>query len=240
VLKWLVALCSGAAGVGVAILDIAWGLSTIAPQDKGPPGQPSFEEQRLLFEACITFYGAAYFTGRLLYGWLGAHAEAEIVQEQSKGHMALLHFIGGCWLVGGGVASLVQAGSLRPGLFVGAVLIAMALRDAKAGLQFAGVGQTILWRGRGLLALIMALLPIASCAGLLPWHPAAGAISGVLLLLGGGFACVRLGRRWRQQQNATHPLLGIPLEVWGWIYLVSGGLCGLLAVAGLVTKAVLE
>jgi len=33
-------------------------------------------------------------------------------------------------------------------------------------------------------------------------------------------------------------MYGVPLEYWGWVYIVLGGLYGWLGVAGLIKKAV--
>jgi hypothetical protein len=92
------------------------------------------------------------------------------------------------------------------------------------------------WRGWGPLALVALLLPLASCAGLMDWHPvAAGTLAG-WTLAAGGLACRHYGRKWNRGSN-LHMLYWIPLEYWGWAYLVLGGALGLLGTAALIKKA---
>jgi hypothetical protein len=233
--RYLIALCAVGAGAAAAVLEFVWSVSTVAPHERGVPGQPSSEVKRLIFDGCITFYGVAYATGRFLYRGLGAHDEAGLLQEWSRGHMALLHLTGGAWLVVSGLAALADPGLFRPSLIVGIALVAIAARDGRAALRFAGVGHTTLWRGRGLVAVVAGLVTLASCSGLMLWHPGAALVAGVATLLGGGLACRHWGRKWSRNQQ-THTLLGMSLETWGWIYMASAAIFVLLAIVGLVKK----
>ncbi|HYH64938.1 MAG TPA: hypothetical protein VD866_09615 [Urbifossiella sp.] len=93
------------------------------------------------------------------------------------------------------------------------------------------------WRGWGPMALAVAAIAVASCGGLIEFHPlAANAAFGVSLLCG-GLVCLRYGRRWNRG-TGYHTLYWLPLEVWGWVYIVLGGLFGLLGAVALVMKAV--
>src|SRR4051812_39367537 len=98
-LRYLVAFCSVVLGILIAAWDVMVSLPDLPPRPPGIPGRESPEEQRLIFNACVTFYGVAYATGRLLYRWLGAPGEAEVLRKWSRWHMALLNLIGGGWLV---------------------------------------------------------------------------------------------------------------------------------------------
>ena len=94
----------------------------------------------------------------------------------------------------------------------------------------------IVWRGRGFLALVATFLPLASCAGLMDFNPVLAVSLAGIATLGGGLACRHYGRKWNQG-SGFHTMYWIPLEIWGWIYIVFGGLFSLMMVAGLIRKA---
>jgi hypothetical protein len=93
------------------------------------------------------------------------------------------------------------------------------------------------WRGWGPVVLVALFLPLASCAGLMDWHPIAAMGVGSAALLAGGLACRHLGRRWNQG-SGYHMMWWVPVEAWGWVYIVVGGLTTVLIAAGLVKKAI--
>jgi hypothetical protein len=92
------------------------------------------------------------------------------------------------------------------------------------------------WRGWGPVVLVALFLPLASCAGLMDWHPIAAIGIGSLALLGGGLACRYFGKRWNKG-SGFHSMYGVPVEIWGWVYVVAGGAMSALIVAGFVKKA---
>ena len=127
-----------------AAADLAVGLWSLPPQQRGLQGQRSAEEDQLIFDACVTFYGIAYATGRLLYRWLGAKTEARELQHWSRWHMAILNIFGGGWLIASGWQALQQAMVVRPSLLVGALLLALSAYDgwrAWQGLRSGPDGQ---------------------------------------------------------------------------------------------------
>jgi len=94
----------------------------------------------------------------------------------------------------------------------------------------------LIWRGWGLLALVMLFPLLASCAGLIEARPfwlfelAAG-----LSLLAAGVVCVHYGTRWNRN-GAEHSLYFVPLQAWGWVYLALVALLGPFAIAGTFTQ----
>jgi hypothetical protein len=133
-LRYGVAFCAVCLGGLTAAADLAVSLPLLPPQQRGVPGKPSEEEDRLIFDACITFYGIVYATGRLLYRWRGARPEAEELRRWSRSHLAILNVFGGCWLILSGWPALHQA-VLRPSLVVGALLVVLATLDGWRGLR---------------------------------------------------------------------------------------------------------
>jgi hypothetical protein len=91
-------------------------------------------EDRLIFDACVTFYGVVYTSGRLVHRGLGAHGEAKTLRRRLRWHMAILNAVGGCWLVASGWPALEQA-VLRPSLVVGALLVALTTYDGWLGVR---------------------------------------------------------------------------------------------------------
>ena len=126
------AVCIG--GLTVAV-DLLVSSPLLPPQQPGVAHRRSPEEDRLIFDACVTFYGIVYTTGRLLYHWWGAKAEAEELRRWSRNHMVLLNIIGGGWLIVSGWQALQQAVVVRPSLVVGAVLLVLAAYDGWKGLR---------------------------------------------------------------------------------------------------------
>jgi hypothetical protein len=86
----------------------------------------------------------------------------------------------------------------------------------------------LFWRGRGLLGIVAIFLPLATCAGLSDWDRGGALLIGGLTLAGGGWVCRHFGRKWNQG-SGFHSLYFLPLEVWGWIYLLAGAAFALLA-----------
>lgn len=92
----------------------------------------------------------------------------------------------------------------------------------------------LIWRGWGLLAVVAFFPVLASCAGLVDLDskiPLIFAVSGSLLLGGGG--CVYFGTRWNRDRE-NHSLYFVPLQVWGWLYLVGAAGLSLLLLVGVV------
>lgn len=94
------------------------------------------------------------------------------------------------------------------------------------------------WRGWGPLALVALFVPLASCGGLMDWNPVAAIAVTGLTMVAGGLACRHYGRKWNQG-SGFHMMYWVPLEYWGWVYIVLGGFYGLLGVGALIKKAVL-
>ena len=133
--RYFVAVCAVCAGGLVTAADLALSLPMLPPQQPGKLGRPLLEQDRLAFGACITFYGIAYATGRLIYRWRGAHAEAEELRRWSRWHMVILNVCGGVWLIASGWPALQQGQMVRPSAVVGALLLALAARDCWQGWQ---------------------------------------------------------------------------------------------------------
>ena len=92
-LRYTVVVVAVLVGGVTSAADLAMSLGALPPQQRGAPGMNSPEKDRLIFDACVTFYGVVYSMGRLLYRRLGAHAEAEELRRWSRWHMALLHIV---------------------------------------------------------------------------------------------------------------------------------------------------
>jgi hypothetical protein len=93
------------------------------------------------------------------------------------------------------------------------------------------------WRGWGVVAAVATFLPLASCGGLMDWNPMVALACFGVTLLAGGLACRHYGLRWNQG-TGYHSMYWLPLEVWGWIYIVIGGVFGVLAAIALVKRAI--
>jgi hypothetical protein len=83
-----------------------------------------------------------------------------------------------------------------------------------------------------------AFLPLASCGGLTDYNPMLALLCLGLSAIAGGIVCRHFGLKWNQG-SGFHMMYWIPLEIWGWIYIVGGGLFGILAAVALVKQAVM-
>lgn len=94
----------------------------------------------------------------------------------------------------------------------------------------------LIWRGWGLLALV-ALLPfLGSIVALLDLDTKWPAFLAMLLsLILSRAGCIAGGMRLNRPQYA-HDLYFIPLQVWGWAYLIVGGLMAALFAIGAVSN----
>jgi hypothetical protein len=135
-----IALCTG--GLAAAA-ELAVSMPMLPPHQRGVPGRHSPEEDQLIFDALITLYGIAYPTGRLLYRWWGASAEAEELRRWSGWHLAFLNVVGGSWLIASGWQALRQAQVLRPSLVVGAFMLALTAYDGWRGLRRLRSGSSV-------------------------------------------------------------------------------------------------
>jgi len=97
----------------------------------------------------------------------------------------------------------------------------------------------IVWRGWGLLAVVAAFLPLASCAGLMDWNPMVALLCMGGTTVAGGMICRHYGRKWNQG-SGFHMLYWIPLEIWGWIYIIFGGTFALLSAVALFREAIVR
>jgi hypothetical protein len=95
----------------------------------------------------------------------------------------------------------------------------------------------LVWRGWGPVAVVATFLPLASCAGLMDWQPMVAMAGCGLSLLAGGLVCRHYGLKWNRG-SGFHMMYWIPLEIWGWIYIVVGGGFAVLAVVALVKQAI--
>ncbi len=94
------------------------------------------------------------------------------------------------------------------------------------------------WRGWGPIGLVALILPVGSCAGLVDWNPLAAITVFGFTLFAGGLSCRHYGRKWNQG-SGTHMMYGVPLEYWGWAYMIFGGFFGVSGAVALVRKAVI-
>jgi hypothetical protein len=132
-IRYCVAFCAVCIGGLTAAADMVVSLPLLPPHQPGIARRRSPEEDRLIFDACVTFYGIVYTTGRLLYRWWGAKPEAEQLRRWSRYHMVLLNLLGGSWLIFSSWQALQQAVVVRPSLVVGAVLLTLAAYDGWNG-----------------------------------------------------------------------------------------------------------
>jgi hypothetical protein len=133
VFRYIVAFCAVCFGGVIAAADYAVSLPLLPPHER-IPGKKSPQKERLVVDACIALYGIAYSTGRLLYRWLGAHAEAAELRRWSRWHMVILNAVGGGWLLSSGWQPLQHA-VVRPSLVVGVLLLALTTYDGWRGLR---------------------------------------------------------------------------------------------------------
>jgi hypothetical protein len=95
------------------------------------------------------------------------------------------------------------------------------------------------WRGWGPLAAVAVFLPLASCAGLMDWNPMVALLTFGIATIAAGVVCRHFGRKWNQG-SGFHMMYWIPLEIWGWIYVIVGGLFAILSAGALVKKAIVR
>jgi hypothetical protein len=103
----------------------------LPPPQRGVAGQPSPEEFWLILVLTATFYGTVYLTGRGLYSLLGRFDEAERVGRVPHGLLAVLHVVGGVWLIIGGWQALGNALVVRPSLVLGLLLVGLSAWDSR-------------------------------------------------------------------------------------------------------------
>ena len=96
---------------------------------------PNPERQRLAVEATVTFLGVTYTIGRLMYQVFGTPAEAEELRQWLGPRIVVVTVVAGCGLIVGGWQALQNAVILRPSLFVGVVLLAIATWDGWRALR---------------------------------------------------------------------------------------------------------
>lgn len=125
-IRFVVAFCAAVAGGAVVIADYIFNSHFIAPL----VGAAQQNREREAFEACITFYGIAYATGRTVYTLLGADAETAELKKWSSLHLIVLNVVGGSWLLVSGWQALQIAMIPRPSMAVGAVLFGLAAYDS--------------------------------------------------------------------------------------------------------------
>lgn len=124
-----VAFCAVCVGIFAAAADVVVTMPLLPPPDPNAPRGRSPEKDELVYTTIVTFYGITYMTGRLLYRWRGAEAEAYELRSWSQMHMVVLNLAGGCFLVGNGFQGLQMAGVFRPSLAVGLLLLALGATD---------------------------------------------------------------------------------------------------------------
>jgi hypothetical protein len=112
-------------------------------------------------------------------------------------------------------------------------LLARVLDEHAGEVEF----MFVFWRGRGPVVFLAAILPLASCLGLMDWNPVVAIALAGATAIPGGLACLYFGRKWNQG-SGVHMLYWIPVEIWGWILLLTGSLIVLLIAIGLIRKAI--
>lgn len=86
----------------------------------------------------------------------------------------------------------------------------------------------VVWRGWGILAFVAAFLPLASCIGLIEWNFGVALFMAGITALIGGILCRYLGRKGNEG-GIRHSLYNIPVETWGLVYMIGGGLLALMS-----------
>jgi hypothetical protein len=238
--RFLIILCSVCVAGTFAAADMIYSMSALAPQDRGVPGQPSWEERRLLWEVCITFYGTAYATGRLLYRYLGEPGEAAVLRSSMIGYLGFLQLVGGVWLVVAAIVALVQTGVLRPALIIGALLAGAAVWEARdvLGPQLRVEARRILGpHGERALAFFSGLLPLVSCTGLMDFGVPVAYLAGGGTFVAGGMACWYVGRKW-PGRSGDDTRSWLRMGTWARIYITVGILVCLLIGGGWLKRMI--
>lgn len=130
--RYLVAFLSVLAGIGYTVFDCA--SQGLPPPHSSAGGQVSPEEDRFVFDACVTFYGTVYWCGRRLYTLLGRGGGAAELQRWSAWHLRVLNAFGGVWLLASGWRSLATFGRFRPSMLVAIVLLVQVVIDTVAAI----------------------------------------------------------------------------------------------------------
>jgi hypothetical protein len=129
--RLLIILASSAAGVAASTAVVALAMPDVA-HPPGVPFESTPEEDRVIFEACVVFYGITYAVGRWLYRRLGMPEEMKEVADTAGLHMPFLHVLAAVMLLGV-TAPVVWRGRGRSGdwlaLSLGLVLLPIGLRS---------------------------------------------------------------------------------------------------------------
>jgi hypothetical protein len=133
VYRYFVAFCAVCLGGLIAAADLSVSMPLL-PAHQRIAGKRSPEENRLILDACVIFYSVAYATGRFLYRWAGAHADAEELRSWSRWHMMLLNVFGGGWLVTSAMQALHHR-VVRPAAVVGVLLVVLTAYDVWRGFR---------------------------------------------------------------------------------------------------------
>ena len=83
---------------------------------------------------------------------------------------------------------------------------------------------------------VVLLVAVLVCMSLMAGGPRAAVAGGGVTLLAGGWACQHFGRQWNRG-SGTHMLYWVPLEYWGWLYVIAGAIIALLAAVGTIGSA---
>jgi hypothetical protein len=132
-MRLLVLLTSAFVGAAAAGIYLALTIHQIPPLPPPVPGNPAphppLEFTVWFLELWIIFLLATYYCGRMLYAWLGAPGEAEVLHKSSEEYLAFIQAFAGCYMLASGVWALIQAKSLRLSLVVGTLMIIAGVRD---------------------------------------------------------------------------------------------------------------
>jgi hypothetical protein len=83
------------------------------------------------------------------------------------------------------------------------------------------------WRGRGPLAVVVLIMPLACCAGLMDVHVGLTLLLCSVALFAGGVVCLVCGRQRSESKESNrlaneHTYAFIPLQYWGMLYMSAG------------------
>jgi len=88
----------------------------------------------------------------------------------------------------------------------------------------------LVWRGWGPLALASLILPTALLAIVIQWSIPAAMLSYGIAAVVAGAVCIYCRNEWNQG-SGEHMMYWIPLEIWGWLWIVLGAV---LSITGIV------
>jgi hypothetical protein len=101
--RTLVAFASALVGVVLTVPYAVLLFRDLPPKPQRAVNQPAQQmtpEQIItVSECCVTFYAITYFVGRRIYAALGRQGDLAELQAFSGGHMALLHSMGGTFMI---------------------------------------------------------------------------------------------------------------------------------------------